>query len=290
MQPVAVGVLAQDPKRGVVLEVVKGEWTNVFRRCETDPKGQCDARFRTQGNFGLRVTPKNGLKAGYQLFGVGRKRSRGCPQQLVRPKAQIASVLKGRCQCSRVPGLRAGAVTVLILLVSTVAEAQHLKFIYPLPKTGSYPGGPNVFDLADRLGTEAFKKQENIYELADGFDPLSPDDKGLEPTYPTSPGTPSACIAERGARDGDFKHTPTSEACRDCGFSTALAGLHNTRYRLEKLRRLGLQTKNFVASSFAVGDSMAGATGIGGLAWVTERLAIEKNYKGFQAAYDAKGR
>ena len=86
MQPVAVGVLAQDPQRAVILEVVKGEWTKVLRRCETSPNGQCDARFRTQGNFGLRVTPKNGSKAGYQLFLWVGKEVQAVPNNLFVPR------------------------------------------------------------------------------------------------------------------------------------------------------------------------------------------------------------
>ena len=192
---------------------------------------------------------------------------------------------------SHVLGLRASAVAVVIVMVSTVAEAQHAKFLFPLPKGGPYPGAPNAYDWIDRIGTEAIKKRGNLDELAEGFDPLSPDDKGLEPTYPTSPEVPSACnsFTEGFGSFGPPDPLPAAKPCRECGFQKALQDLQNTRYRLEKLRRVGIQTKTLVSNALAFGDSLAGAAGIGGLQWsVVERENIQKSYAQFKTAYDAK--
>jgi hypothetical protein len=144
-----------------------------------------------------------------------------------------------------------------------------------------------LVDFAERTGSEAIKKRGNIESLAQGFDPLSPDDSAMEPTYPTPQPFPSECEAARGPGDS-FSLTPDAIKCRDCGYSEALSELQRTRYRLEKLRRVGLQTKNTVSNGLAIGDSMAGAAGVGGLAWVTERANIMKSYAGFKQAYDAK--
>jgi hypothetical protein len=67
MQPVAVRLRAIDPSRTVRLEVVKGEWTSVYRDCSTRGATPCEVRFRTQGNFGMRVTSPEGAGARYEL-------------------------------------------------------------------------------------------------------------------------------------------------------------------------------------------------------------------------------
>ncbi len=67
MQPVAVGLFAVEAARPVKLEIVKGEWTQVFRNCDTGGSGQCDVRFRTQGSFGIRVLPAADSPSGYQV-------------------------------------------------------------------------------------------------------------------------------------------------------------------------------------------------------------------------------
>ena len=67
MQPVAVRLRAIDPSQTVRLEVVKGEWTNVYRNCATSGAAPCEVRFRTQGNFGMQVTSPAGAGVPYEL-------------------------------------------------------------------------------------------------------------------------------------------------------------------------------------------------------------------------------
>jgi hypothetical protein len=126
------------------------------------------------------------------------------------------------------------------------------------------------------VGTELLKQGFNIRDLKNDFDALSPDDKANDANYPPGPNPlPSAC-------------TEHPDQCAQCGFESALADLQATRYRLEKLRRIYASTKSFVGHSLAIGDSMAGSAGVGGLAWVDQRLKIEQSFKGMQTAYDNK--
>ncbi len=67
MQPVAVALFAVDSAKTVKLEIVKEQWTQVYRSCDTGTAGQCEVRFRTQGNFGIRVLPAGRDPASYQL-------------------------------------------------------------------------------------------------------------------------------------------------------------------------------------------------------------------------------
>ena len=67
MQPVAVRLRAIDPSQTVRLEVVKSEWTNVYRNCSTSGAAPCEVRFRTQGDFGMHVTSPSGAGVAYEL-------------------------------------------------------------------------------------------------------------------------------------------------------------------------------------------------------------------------------
>ncbi len=140
--------------------------------------------------------------------------------------------------------------------------------------SASIPGG--LAEWGKEVGTELYKQGYNIRDLQKDFEALSPDDKGNDPNFPPGPSPlPSACAEH-------------PDQCDQCGFESALADLQATRYRLEKLRRVYASTKSFVGRSLAIGDSMAGSAGVGGLAWVDQRLKIEQSFKGVQTAYDNK--
>jgi hypothetical protein len=104
---------------------------------------------------------------------------------------------------------------------------------------------------------------------------LSPDDASLEENYhpPGMPELPSNCLE--------------SKKCGEC-FPPANDRLQRVLIRLEKLRRVYAWTKAYKERGIALGDSVGGIHSVSGLAWITERFKIEKSYKQFEAAYDAK--
>ena len=147
---------------------------------------------------------------------------------------------------------------------------------------------PLAIDWVAKVGTTAIAKQGDIAGM---FDPLTPDDGNLDPKYPPGPGLPSHCFEGVQWGQGGEKAFPAGSggrACKDCGYQQVLDDLQRTRYRLEKLRRVYDWTKKFVSHSVAVGDSMAGAVGVGGLAWVDERQKILQAFKHVQENYDSK--
>lgn len=88
MQPVAVKVIASDAARPVEIQIVKGEWDSVHRHCATDESGTCEVRFRTQGNFGVRVAPVGGASAARFALGVWvGEEVQVVPDNLVTPAA-----------------------------------------------------------------------------------------------------------------------------------------------------------------------------------------------------------
>lgn len=288
MQPVAVTLVAAGAAAPVRLEIVKGEWDNVFRSCETDAAGSCEVRFRTQGNFGIKVQSSASSPAGYELAVWVGEEVKAVPANLLGEAAEkglsplvltlgalvlvgLVLVLVWAARSRRVP--TAGPAVSLLAVAAGLVVSSVLQ--QPLAAQG-IPSG--LLDWGKKVGEEVYKQQYNLEELRKDFEPLSPEDSAQEPQYPLPPGgaVPSRC-------GGTGK-----KACEECGFDSALADLQSTRYRLEKLRRVYASTKNMISHSLAVGDSLAGAAGVGGLAWVSERTKILESFKGVQAAYDGK--
>jgi hypothetical protein len=107
------------------------------------------------------------------------------------------------------------------------------------------------------------------------WDKLSHDDEQYEEDYEPKgmPKVPSKCAE--------------SDECRSC-FEPAYERLTAVRIRFEKLRRIYAWTANYKARAFALGDSAAGMHGLAGLAWVGERVKLERQFGQFEASYDAK--
>ena len=61
------------------------------------------------------------------------------------------------------------------------------------------------------------------------------------------------------------------------------------RFNLEKLRVAGQATSDYVAKSYALGDGLAGVTGVAALQWQVERAGIAKSFEHFEkGTYDRK--
>jgi hypothetical protein len=84
MQPVAVGLFATGAQP-VKLEIVKGQQTNVLRRCDTGRTGRCEVRFRTQGNFGIRVLSAGTAAADFGLAVWAGPEVQSVPQNAIVP-------------------------------------------------------------------------------------------------------------------------------------------------------------------------------------------------------------
>lgn len=162
--------------------------------------------------------------------------------------------------------ISSSVVAIVVVMMGTDASAQ-------LPSTVPPLANPAVItDDLIRWTIQNGALPTRAYDL------LTPRDADYEPKFPppSGPGLPARCAG------------PEANVCRDCGFERAIADLQSTRYRLEKLRRVFASSKQMLNASLAAGDSMAGAAGIGGLAWVSERNKILKSFQGVERAYDAK--
>lgn len=125
------------------------------------------------------------------------------------------------------------------------------------------------------LAKQAYDLKTQHEDLMEEFKHLTPQDGAFDPNY-TPPGTPQIPL-----------QCAKSKACGAC-FEDAQGKLNAVRVRFEKLRVVYGSTKAWIAKALSFGDTAAGAFGIGGLAWQTERRKVEASVANLDAAYDAK--
>jgi hypothetical protein len=165
------------------------------------------------------------------------------------------------------------AIVLLALLTPTGAAAQ--------PKLPTVPTEIDPLKAKEMLehvdDVEDFLKKQNKDPdtWKEYWKNLGPDDGQYDEDYEPDdmPQVPLQCAE--------------SEECRAC-FEPAYKRLTAVRIRFEKLRRTYTWTKAYKERAFALGDSASGVHGVAGLAWVGERIKLEKKYKQFEASVDAK--
>ena len=94
-------------------------------------------------------------------------------------------------------------------------------------------------------------------------------------------------LSGEGAPDIPATLCGASADCNQC-YARAFDGLYNMRFNLEKLRVAGQATSDYVAKSYALGDGLAGVTGVAALQWQVERAGIAKSFEHFKGTYDRK--
>ena len=125
------------------------------------------------------------------------------------------------------------------------------------------------------VAKQAYDLKTQNDELMEEYQHLTPQDGPFDPNYnpPGTPQIPSQCA--------------NSKECGQC-FEDAQGRLNAVRVRFEKLRVVYGSTKAWIAKALSFGDTAAGAFGIGGLAWQTERRKVEASVANLDAAYDGK--
>lgn len=303
VQPVSVLVIATDAARPIRADLVKGSWDEPLRSGTTDASGRVVFNTRTEGNMGILVRSADGQPASYKLAVWVGDETPGEPASIFTATRSTTRSDGGDAS----PGAAArggsvawvGAAGVLALLLAGAfvmrrrSRAQKQSaivlclLVVPLSLGAQGKPGPWTEGLGEQLqkgmkGANDFiqkklldPKNWNPDEWKETFEPLAPEDKAYDENYdpPGMPELPLQCAE--------------SEECADC-FEPAYERLKKVRIRFEKLRRIYEWTKAYKDRAFALGDSAAGIHGLAGLAWVGERVKLERQYKQFEASYDAK--
>ncbi|MBO0324136.1 hypothetical protein J0X14_17635 [Muricauda sp. CAU 1633] len=103
-----------------------------------------------------------------------------------------------------------------------------------------------------------------------------------------APSIPSICTDLYFEENGEISEEE-DQGCASC-FLEARKKFNNMRYQFEKLATIYKCTKDFSNAAISFGDDVSGFTpsGVGGLAWQTQRRNIEKSVTDLEQAYDNK--
>ncbi|WP_036385315.1 hypothetical protein [Muricauda sp. MAR_2010_75] len=103
-----------------------------------------------------------------------------------------------------------------------------------------------------------------------------------------APSIPSICTDLYFDDNGDISEEE-DQGCASC-FLEARKKFNNMRYQFEKLATIYKCTKDFSNAAISFGDDVSGFTpsGVGGMAWQTQRRNIEKSVTELEQAYDNK--
>jgi hypothetical protein len=307
LTPVVVGLYARDPKVKLTLQLAKYDWNTPKMSAVTDINGVAALLLRTEGELKILVKGSNETEAGYGLAVWAAKEITPPMPSIFVPFSESRKTHGSAFQWgATLWGVAASVVVILILLdirkTGTRARALRIALwwavLFPAnlsadepppswkiswPKDAKEWGETKVGAAKALFGAipglvkiagDAIKFAESGKKLSSGdcelIFPASPQRVPIhlcnvdKLTIPTNPGNCASCYTEAEVR------------------------LNKVRSNLERLRCIYLDTKNYTSAALALGDSAAGATGIGGLAWTAERIRIETSYKGFQKVYDDK--
>lgn len=143
-----------------------------------------------------------------------------------------------------------------------------------------------VKDLDKTIATIR-KQWDNVKLLYDAYN--NGLGKCISSTPPAqAPSIPSICT-DLSLDDNGYISEEEDQECAEC-FLEARKKFNNIRYQFEKLATIYKCTKDFSNAAISFGDDVSGFTpsGVGGLAWQTQRRNIEKSVTELEQAYDKK--
>jgi len=115
---------------------------------------------------------------------------------------------------------------------------------------------------------------------ADLWDASNLLDKATDPNYEPD-------LSGEGAPELPASLCGASYDCNAC-YASVFQSLDASRLNLEKLRIAGRATSDLVSKSYALGDGLAGVTGVAALEWQRQRAGIGKTFEHFKGTYDSK--
>lgn len=130
-------------------------------------------------------------------------------------------------------------------------------------------------EAGERGHGRASRAARELREAAERSGLLDESDEGMEP---------------EGAPDGQPDVPASCEgnpACGEC-YGTAMDGLDDTRYRLERLRAIYASTVSDAKAKVAFADGASNIHGVSALAWQKYRVGIMDSLKRLDRAYDEK--
>jgi len=277
--PVYVGVTADDPSAPAQIALFKETWEQPHVRGETGGSGRWDAKFKTSGDFGIKMTSDRPQTRYALLVWVGNEVNAPMPSPFTRSGGG-ASVTRSTANVNVlyiIIAVLAGALIAVVLMKSKSARMCVLIGAAAGASLVARPAFAQGYDKAVMAMLSDLKQflsqQESVDKFWQSLKTLSQSE-----TQPSDaqggPSLPSSCVDNAWA-------LPSNPGCQ-C-MATAVDKLRKNRQMLEKLRVLVANQKNFVDKATALGNSYAQLHTLLGLQWVGIRKHdIEEPYAEFK--------
>ncbi|MEL7269386.1 MAG: hypothetical protein AAGL34_07430 [Bacteroidota bacterium] len=174
---------------------------------------------------------------------------------------------------------------------------------------GDYPQAPKKIDprKADDAAYILDQIQRNIDNKGEPKDPNNPNSpltnnqnnesygdgssssQGLETNSQNQNSQASRYESNRNqSQQRDLEEERNTEGCK-C-LEKAYEDFNHNRYTLEKLKKIGINTKKMTDYGLSFGDNFSGIHGVSGLVWQKERIKILKKIEAFDRTYTNKYR
>jgi len=293
--PIYVAIAADDPSTRVQVSLHKETWDQPNLRGQTDTSGRWDAKFKTSGDFGIRVAPDH-VPATYNvLVWVGNEVDVPFASPFKRSAAPASTTR------SSIGG--AGIYALCALVIVAIAAVALIKFkparmcvliaclagaplfVRTVGAQGDYPKA--VAEMLEQLKS-FLEHQESVRDFWEALKALS-SDEAVPDESQRGPTLPSTCV------DSSWKLPPEDRALgskhsQDCQcMATAVDKLRRNRQMLERLRILVANQKAFVDKATALGNSFAQLHTVLGLQWIGIRKHdIDEPYAQFKVISNQK--
>lgn len=292
--PAYFGITADDPASVIHVSLHKEIWDQPNVKGDTSHVGHWDAKFKTSGDFGIRVAPSK-LPAKYSiLVWVGNEVDVSLPSPF---KLSSAPPQSGRASgFSR--GTIAGGLLILAIAAAVLIKVKAARvclligsltlapvFGRATSAQGDY--GKAVGEMLEQL--KAFlEHQESVKDFWESLKALSSDEATPDESQ-RGPSLPSTCLDATWKIPLDQQGT-AGKWYQDCHcMMDAVDKLRKNRQMLEKLRILVANQKAFVDKATALGNSFAQLHTVLGLQWIGIRKHdIDEPYEQFKTISNQK--
>ena len=282
--PEYVGVTGDDPSTHLAITIHKETWEQAHRTGEVSANGHWDAKFKTSGDFGIKVTADH-VPAKYALVvWSGNDVSAAVPSPFTRSSGS-PTVTESHTNVNVlyiIIALLAGALIAVVFMKSKSSKACWIIGALVAASLVAQPAYAQ-YDKAVAAMLSDLKQflsqQESVEKFWQSLQTLSQSEAQPNDSQ-TGPSLPSSCV------DGAWG-MPRNPGCA-C-MTTAVDKLRANRQMLEKLRVLVANQKNFVDKATALGNSFAQLHTVLGLQWIGIRKdSIETPYAEFKTISNQK--
>ena len=294
--PAYAGVSGEDASVHLAVSLHKETWEQPHRHGEISGAGHWDERFKTSGDFGIKVTADH-VPAKYALLvWSGAEVEAPIPSPFTASTRPAATT---RATGNRVLYVIIGLLVVALIVVAAmkfkparmclligVLMAPPFAARAVVAQEGNYPKA--IAEMLEQLKS-FLEHQESVKDFWESLQALS-NGEAVPDTTSRGPSLPSSCLAPDWTFRPDERGAGATGIYASCQcMATAVDKLRANRQMLEKLRILVANQKNFVDKATALGNSFSQLHTVLGLQWIgIKKESIDEPYAQFKQISNQK--